>query len=88
MTKLAQLAKININENRVSEVTATINNILALVDQLQAVDTTGIEPMAHPMDAHQRLRLDQVSESDQRDRLQASAPAVADGLFLVPKVID
>ena len=62
--------------------------MLTLIDQLQAADTAGVEPMAHPLDAVQRLRADVVSEPDQRTALQAIAPAVADGLFLVPKVIE
>ena len=88
ITKLAQLAKISISENMMNEVTDNINSILSLVDQLQAADTEGIEPMAHPMDASQRLRIDDVTEKNQRDTLQASAPAVENGLFLVPRVID
>lgn len=88
ITKLAQLAKISISENMMNEVTDNINSILSLVDQLQAADTEGIEPMAHPMDASQRLRIDDVTEKNQRDTLQASAPAVESGLFLVPRVID
>jgi aspartyl-tRNA(Asn)/glutamyl-tRNA(Gln) amidotransferase subunit C len=59
-----------------------------LVDQLQSVETEGVEPMSHPMDAVQRLRADRVTEPNQRDALQAIAPAVENGLFLVPKVID
>ncbi len=88
ITKLAQLARINIETEMVDEVTESISRILNLVDQLQAADTTDIEPMSHPMDAVQRLRADIVTEVVQRDELQANAPAVANGLFLVPKVID
>ena len=58
------------------------------VDQLQSVDTDNVAPMAHPMDVCQRLRPDIITEKDQRERLQAMAPAIEDGLFLVPKVID
>ena len=88
IAKLAQLARINIEPEMVNEVTESITSILNLVNQLQAVDTTGIEPMAHPMDVFQRLRADIVTEEVQRDELQANAPAVDKGLFLVPKVID
>jgi aspartyl-tRNA(Asn)/glutamyl-tRNA(Gln) amidotransferase subunit C len=88
ISKLAQLARINIEPEMVNEVTDSITSILNLVNQLQAVDTTGIEPMAHPMDVFQRLRADIVTEEVQRDELQANAPAVDKGLFLVPKVID
>ena len=88
INKLATLARININPDIVSDVTVSLNSILTLVDQLQAVDTQGVEPLSHPMDAVQRLRTDEVTETDQRDALQRNAPAVEAGLFLVPKVID
>ncbi len=88
IAKLAQLARINIEADMVDEVAESIGSILNLVDQLQAVDTRGVEPMSHPMDAVQRLRADVVSEKNQRDELQAIAPATDKGLFLVPKVID
>lgn len=65
-----------------------MNSILGLVDQMQAVDTTGVEPLAHPLETTQRLRPDQVTESNQRDRYQAVAPSTENGLYLVPKVID
>ncbi len=86
--RLAELARIEVSETTIDEVADSISNILALVDQLQAVDTTGVPPMAHPLDAVQRLRADCVTESNQREALQANAPATEDGLFLVPKVID
>ena len=86
--QLAQLARIALDESTLARTTASLGDVLALIDQLQAVDTTGIEPMAHPLDAVQRLRADIVTEPDQRDVLQAIAPAVQDGLFLVPKVIE
>ena len=88
INKLAQLARINIDSEMVGEVAASITTILTLVDQLQAVDTHGVAPMSHPMDAVQRLRADIVTESNQRDALQAIAPATEDGLYLVPKVLD
>ena len=65
-----------------------LNGILALVDEMQAVDTNGIEPMAHPQDARQRLREDVVTDRDQRALYQSVAPATEDGLYLVPKVIE
>jgi aspartyl-tRNA(Asn)/glutamyl-tRNA(Gln) amidotransferase subunit C len=88
ITALAHLARINIDDEMVDDVTNNINNILALVDQLQQADTDGIEPMSHPLDASQRLRADIVTEENQRDALQAIAPATEAGLFLVPKVIE
>jgi len=86
--QLAQLARININDSMVDEVASNIDNILELVNQLQSVDTKGVEPMSHPMDAVQRLRADTVTEGNDREALQATSPATDKGLFLVPKVID
>jgi aspartyl-tRNA(Asn)/glutamyl-tRNA(Gln) amidotransferase subunit C len=88
IAKLAQLARINIEPEMVDEVTESITRILNLVDQLKAADTTDVEPMAHPLDLVQRLRADVITEINQREELQAVAPAVDKGLFLVPKVID
>ncbi len=86
--KLANLAQLEISDQAIDDVAKSISDVLALVDQLQAADTTGISPMAHPLDAVQRLRVDQVSEGNVREKFQAIAPAVEDGLFLVPKVIE
>jgi aspartyl-tRNA(Asn)/glutamyl-tRNA(Gln) amidotransferase subunit C len=86
--KIAHLARIGLNEADISSTTATLNNILGLIDQMQAVDTSGVEPLAHPLETTQRLRPDVVSESNQREAYQAIAPAVEAGLFLVPKVIE
>lgn len=86
--KLAELARIQITENQITATTRSIADVLALVDQLQAVDTTGVEPLAHPLDAIQRLRADEVSEVNQRDSFQAIAPATEAGLYLVPRVIE
>lgn len=86
--KIAHLARLQINDADIPEYQSNLSNILALVDQMQQTDTTNFEPMANPLDAVQRLRTDQVTETDQRDALQANAPATEDGLFLVPKVIE
>ena len=86
--KIAHLARIGLNEADIPQTTATLNNILSLIDAMQAVDTTGIEPLAHPLEATQRLRADVVTESNHREAYQAIAPAVENGLFLVPKVIE
>lgn len=88
IAKLAELARIDIADSTVDEVAKSITDVLALVDQLQAADTDGIAPMAHPLDATQRLRADVVTESNQREDFQALAPAAEQGLYLVPKVID
>ncbi len=86
--KIAKLARLNINEDEITEVTESISNILSLVDKMQSTDTTGIEPMAHPMDAVQRLRPDIVTEKNEREKFQKIAPAAEAGLYLVPKVIE
>jgi aspartyl-tRNA(Asn)/glutamyl-tRNA(Gln) amidotransferase subunit C len=86
--KIAHLARLQIREDEVPGYTQTLSDILALVDQLQAADTQDVEPMAHPLDAVQRLRADTVSEENQREQLQSVAPAVENGLFLVPRVIE
>jgi len=86
--KIAHLARINIEEKDTPVYLQNITSILELVDQMQSIDTTNIEPLAHPMDAIQRLRADSITEENQRELLQSVAPAVEEGLFLVPKVID
>ena len=86
--KIAHLARLAIDEADVEGYAGELSNILELVDQMGAVDTTGVLPMAHPLDAVQRLRTDEVTEENRREQFQAVAPAVEDGLFLVPKVIE
>jgi len=86
--KIAHLARLGLNEADIPRTTETLNNILGLIDQMQAVDTSGIEPLAHPLEATQRLRADVVTEENRRDAYQAIAPAVENGLYLVPKVIE
>ena len=86
--KVAHLARLSIDDSQVDATASTISNILELVDQMQSVNTENVEPMAHPLDAIQRLREDTVTEENNREQLQSCAPAVEDGLFLVPKVIE
>ena len=86
--KLATLARIAIDDSTINEVSERLGSVLELVDQLQAADTSGVDPMSHPMQATQRLRDDEVNELNQREALQAAAPDTEDGLFLVPKVIE
>lgn len=88
VAKIAHLARLQLSAEEEGRVTDRLNDILHLVDQLQAADTTGVEPMAHPMDATQPLREDAVTETDRRDTYQAIAPATEAGLYLVPKVIE
>jgi aspartyl-tRNA(Asn)/glutamyl-tRNA(Gln) amidotransferase subunit C len=86
--KIATLSRLKVSDDEAVELSARLGDILAMVDTLQAVDTSGIEPMANPLDATQRLRADVVSEVNQRERFQAIAPASENGLYLVPKVIE
>ena len=86
--KIAELARVRIGPEQIEDVTRRIAGILDMVDQLQAVDTRDVEPMANPLDATQPLRADEVTEHNRREAFQAIAPAVENGLYLVPKVIE
>lgn len=86
--RIAHLARIEISESEASSTQAHLNGIFELIEQMQAVDTAGIEPMAHARELSQRLRADAVSESDRRAAFQAVAPEAEAGLYLVPKVIE
>ncbi len=86
--KVAVLARIRVDEKQISALEKDLGNILDLVDQLGAVDTSAVEPMAHPLDAVQRLRADELTETNQRADFQAIAPATENGLYLVPRVIE
>jgi aspartyl-tRNA(Asn)/glutamyl-tRNA(Gln) amidotransferase subunit C len=85
---IAHLARLAIDEDLIPEYARNLSGILDFVEQMNAVDTTGVEPMAHPLDASQRLRPDVVTEPDQREAFQAVAPATEAGLYLVPRVIE
>ncbi|SDS89147.1 aspartyl/glutamyl-tRNA(Asn/Gln) amidotransferase subunit C [Halopseudomonas xinjiangensis] len=86
--KIAHLARIALSDEDVPATTAKLSGILGLIDEMQAVDTDGIAPLAHPLETTQRLRPDQVSETNQRETYQTIAPATEAGLYLVPKVIE
>ncbi len=86
--KIAELARIRIAPDQIGPLTLRITEILGMVDQLQAVDTQDVEPMANPLDAVQRLRCDEVTEENRRAEFQAIAPAVENGLYLVPRVVE
>ncbi|MBW0146897.1 Asp-tRNA(Asn)/Glu-tRNA(Gln) amidotransferase subunit GatC [Marinobacter arenosus] len=86
--KVAVLARIRVDDEQISALENDLGNILDLVDQLSAADTENVEPMAHPLDAVQRLRPDEVTETNQREAFQAIAPATENGLYLVPRVIE
>ena len=86
--KLADLARLEITAGEVADVSAKLSAIVGLVDELRSVATAGVTPMAHPLDQKQRLRADVVTEHDERELYQRNAPAVEQGLYLVPKVIE
>lgn len=86
--KIAHLARLGVDSGEYQSYARNLSDILSFVEQLNAVDTRGVEPMAHPVEASQRLRVDEVTEADQRERFQKIAPRVEAGLYLVPKVIE
>ena len=92
LKRIAHLARITVSEADVAQLQTQLTGIFGLIDALQAVDTTGIEPLSHPLavvqDMSQRLRDDRITESDQRDANMANAPEQENGLFLVPRVLD
>ncbi|MGB1109052.1 MAG: Asp-tRNA(Asn)/Glu-tRNA(Gln) amidotransferase subunit GatC [Gammaproteobacteria bacterium] len=86
--KIAHLARLAIDEDAIPKYAENLSSIMDFVEQMSACDTQGVVPMAHPLDAVQRLRADEVTEQDQREKFQAIAPSVEAGLYLVPKVIE
>lgn len=86
--KVARLARLAMTPDEIENARAQLSGIFDLIAEMQAVDTTGIEPMSHAQDVAQRLRDDVVTEADQREVFQAIAPQVEQGLYLVPKVIE
>lgn len=86
--RIAHLARIRVDETEAAGYQAQLNGIFGLIEDMQAVDTTGVTPMSHARDVSQRLRADIVSEPDRREAFQAVAPQVENGLYLVPKVIE
>ncbi|HTR01388.1 MAG TPA: Asp-tRNA(Asn)/Glu-tRNA(Gln) amidotransferase subunit GatC [Candidatus Acidoferrum sp.] len=85
---IAHLARLQLGDAEKQEALNSITSILRMIDQMQALNTTGVEPLSHGFDAAQRLRDDVVTETDRRDTLLKLAPNAADGLFLVPKVLE
>jgi aspartyl-tRNA(Asn)/glutamyl-tRNA(Gln) amidotransferase subunit C len=86
--RVARLARIALPAAESDAVLERLNRVLGMIDQLLAVDTSGIEPMSHALDVVQPLRPDEVTEKVERAQLQAGAPALEDGLYLVPRVIE
>ncbi|NNC78204.1 MAG: Asp-tRNA(Asn)/Glu-tRNA(Gln) amidotransferase subunit GatC [Woeseiaceae bacterium] len=85
---IAMLARLRLADDEFAETVDKLSRIVDFVDQLQEAPTGDVAPMAHPLNEAQRLRPDRVSEPDDRDRIQENAPSTADGLYLVPKVIE
>lgn len=86
--QIASLARIELQQGDAELTLGKLNGIFGLIEEMQAVDTDGVEPMSHPQDCGQRLREDRVTETDRRDAFQRVAPQTEAGLYLVPKVIE
>ena len=86
--RIAQLARLELSGDEREALLGQMNAILAMVGEMSAVDTAGVEPMSHPQDVTQRLREDEVTEPDRREDFLALAPQAEEGLYLVPKVIE
>lgn len=85
---IAELAQLKLHEDDLQEYKDSMSNILDMVEEMQSVDTQGIEPMAHPLETTQRLRPDVVSETDNHTQFQSIAPDTEAGMYLVPQVIE
>lgn len=88
IAKIAHLARLSLSDQDISGYADELSRILTLVERMNRVDTEGVPPLAHPLEAVQRLRPDRVTETDRRDKFQSVAPLAKDGLYLVPKVIE
>ncbi len=88
LKKIAALAYIDTNVESTQQLAHDVSAIMTFVQKLREIDTTNVTPLLHPLDLHQRLRLDEVKEVSQVAELERMAPLFADGLYLVPKVID
>lgn len=86
--RIARLARIELSPQDAEATRDKLSGIFGLIEEMQAVDTTGVAPMSHPQDVVQRLRPDQVTETNRREAFQAVAPEAEQGLYLVPKVIE
>ena len=86
--RVAHLARIEVSDAEAGTTLGHLNGIFTLIEEMQAVDTRGVTPMAHAQDLSQRLRDDVVTEQNQREAFQAIAPETESGLYLVPKVIE
>jgi len=86
--RIAQLSRLALSEVEVDRTLGQLNAVFELIEQLQSVDTTGVEPMTHAQDMALRLRADEATEPDRRDEYQRVAPSVEQGLYLVPRVVE
>ncbi|SHF51338.1 aspartyl/glutamyl-tRNA(Asn/Gln) amidotransferase subunit C [Modicisalibacter ilicicola DSM 19980] len=86
--RAAHLARLGLDDDEAAGYVQDLSRILDMADRLQAVDTEHVAPLAHSLDTTQRLRADEVTEPNQRERFQRCAPAVEDGLYLVPRVVE
>lgn len=86
--RAAKLAKIKLTTPEIDSALTQLQSILGLIDRMQQVDTTDIEPMAHPLELTQTLRPDHVTEQNRREQFQSIAPAARDGLYTVPRVVE
>lgn len=85
---ISRLAMIEVADTEVEQVSDKLTKVMDLFAQMQAVNTDGVEPMAHPHDVTQRLRIDEITETDQHQKLQSVAPNTANEMYLVPQVIE
>jgi len=88
VSRIAHLARIETSAEEAEATLAQLNDIFGMIERMAQIDTTGIEPMSHPLGGTQRLRADAVTETDQRDVNMRNAPQQQDGLFLVPRVVE
>ena len=86
--RLARLAALRLSDGERRDALSDLQRIVAMVDRMQSVDTEGVAPLAHPLDAAQRLRPDTRTETVDREHYQAGSPAVRDGLYIVPRVVE
>ena len=85
---IAMLARLRVADDEIADTVDKLSRIVDFVDQLSQADTTGVVPMAHPLDMSQRLRPDEVTETDQRDTYQQNATEKSAGLYVVPRVVE
>ena len=88
LAHLANLARLSFDPNTTESARTDLEKIIAMIDVMQDVDTEGVAPLSHPLDGVQRLRQDLITETEQREKFQHTAPSTADGYYLVPRVVD